>query len=50
MSQVNGFDNVGTLSVPRRSMGWGYAPNSCLSREVWLDGLNLCWLGWVDIS
>ena len=48
MSQVNGLDNVGSFSTPRGSGGWGCAPISWLSKEVWVDGLNICC--WVDIS
>ena len=43
--EVKGLHNVGTLSVPRGSRGWGYAPDFLLSNEVRVDGLNLCWLG-----
>jgi hypothetical protein len=36
ISQVKGLDNVGTLSVPRGSRGWGYAHISgCLGKFRW---------------
>jgi hypothetical protein len=37
MSQVNGLDNVGILSVPRGSRGWGYAPNFCMWHYSHID-------------
>ena len=34
-----------TLSVPRGSMGWGFAPNFWVSTQVGVDGFNLLLLG-----